>query len=160
MVLLIVAFSIVAFIAVFAGIWCATLWAVAALGGWRRLADACPMPVPPPAGQHRIHTYQTIRFSPTMGYNRSLNVSFGKEGIRIEVSRLLRPFHPPILVPWKCVAPPEPAGVLIRRPAVLISAAGCTATLYLPRGAEPEVARLHEQYAGCPPQPSAERRDG
>ncbi len=146
MVWLIVAGCIAGFLALFAAIWCGTLWALATFGGWRRLAEACPAPIRPPTSE-RVYTYQSLRFGPAMGYNRSLNVTVGEEGIRIEVSRLLRPFHPPILVPWECVAAPQPTGVLIRRPAVRISAAGRTVTLYLSNGAEGAVARLHERCA-------------
>jgi len=80
----------------FAAIWCVTIFLVARLSGWHRLAELYPA-TEPPAG--RVFRWQAARIG-WSDYNGCLTITVGPAGLGLSVLWLFRPGHPPLLVPW------------------------------------------------------------
>ncbi len=75
---------------------CLILFILSALGGWRALSSRYRMDRP---FQGTTWKYQ-FGFLGLVRYNGALTVGSGSEGLYLGVFPFLRPFHPPLLIPW------------------------------------------------------------
>lgn len=85
------------FLAAFVFLWFAALWLLARVGGWASLAAVYPVHTEP-AGER--FGWQSVQLNNWFGYNGSVNIVAGIQGLHLSVFFLFRPFHPPVYVPW------------------------------------------------------------
>ncbi len=91
-----IALIVLAALAGFAAFFSLILFVLSALGGWRARASRYRMDRP---FQGTIWKYQ-FGFLGLVRYNGALTVGSGSEGLYLAVFPFLRPFHPPLLIPW------------------------------------------------------------
>ena len=95
-----IALIVLAALAGFAAFFSLILFILSALGGWRAHASRYRMDRP---FQGTAWKYQ-FGFLGVTRYNGALTVGSGSEGLYLAVLPFLRPFHPPLLIPWHEVA--------------------------------------------------------
>jgi len=95
-----IALIVVAALAGFAAFFSLILFVLSALGGWRALASRYRTDR---SFQGSLWKYQ-FGFLGVTRYNGALTVGSGSEGLYLAVLPFLRPFHPPLLIPWHEVA--------------------------------------------------------
>jgi len=76
------------------------LFLLSKVGGWSALADRYRTDRP---FQGSLWKYQ-FGFLGLTRYNGALTVGSGSEGLYLAVLFFLRPFHPPLMIPWSEVA--------------------------------------------------------
>jgi len=81
----------------FAGMWVATCFLIARLGGWSALAAAYAAAGP---FEGRLWRFRSGALRRLSGYNGCLTVGAGKRGLYLAVMLLFRAGHPPLFVPW------------------------------------------------------------
>src|SRR5574341_401922 len=79
---------------------CLILFVLSKLGGWSALAERYRTDRP---FQGTLWNFQ-FGFLGSVRYNGALTVGSGSEGLYLAVFPFLRPFHPPLLIPWHEVA--------------------------------------------------------
>jgi hypothetical protein len=68
--------------------------------GWRKVAAGRECPIAPEGTTVSVRNLVFGRFS---SYNNVVVATFTPEGIHLRVRWILKPFHPPFLVPWDLV---------------------------------------------------------
>ncbi len=101
MVALFIVGMVVGFLMLFAATWCLTLFLIAQIGGWSRLAQRY-MTTRDAEGQ--VYRRQTGQLG-FARYRSCLTIGLSKEGLFLKVSPLLRLGHPPLWIPWCDVSP-------------------------------------------------------
>jgi len=96
---LLVALAVAGFAVVFAGLWSVVCYVLAQVGGWSALAERYRAAAPPVGTRHAV-VHGAVG---AVEYKGSLTVSIGPEGFRLSVSRLLKPGHPDLFIPWAAV---------------------------------------------------------
>ena len=91
-----VALIVLAAVAGFPAFFSFILFVLSKVGGWSALAERYRMDRP---FQGAIWKYQ-FGFLGSVRYNGALTVGSGMEGLYLAVLFFLRPFHPPLLIPW------------------------------------------------------------
>jgi hypothetical protein len=81
------------------GLYCATSFSLAAVGGWRRIAKSFPASHQP---NGKWFYWQSGAVGP-VGYGNCLTVCSSDEGLYLAVLLPLRLGHPPLLIPWNDV---------------------------------------------------------
>jgi hypothetical protein len=90
--------------------WCAVLFLLSVLGGWRALARAYASETRP-AG--RTFSFRSGSFG-FVNYGGCLSFASGPAGLYVAVFPLFRPGHPPFLVPWHDISAKAKEGWLLR----------------------------------------------
>jgi hypothetical protein len=108
--------------------WCAVLWLIARLGGWRALAVAYPdrqavdeahvfrIEDEPSDTSQRQFRWQSLTMGPQYfptNYGSCVNVDIGERGVRLRVSLPFRLFHAPVLLPWSAIEGCESQRVML-----------------------------------------------
>ncbi len=94
--------TVIASFALFIVYWCALLWLIACVTGWRSFARRFPArrrPSGPSFG------WCSLRLWAIGGYNGGIVVTLGDEGIYLELAAPFRCGHPSILFPWAVASP-------------------------------------------------------
>jgi hypothetical protein len=115
------------------------LFVLATVGGWGRLAQRYRTDR---LFQGTIWKYQ-FGFMGGVRYNGALTVGSGMEGFYLAVLPLLRPFHPPLLIPWSDVSVGQRKQALWMQLVELRLGAGPLASLWVS-------AALAQQIASAP----------
>jgi hypothetical protein len=68
------------------------------LGGWRTLARRYSAP-PDSSVPARVLTMQSGKIG-LVSYRNALTVAFGPDGLHLSTFMLMRPGHPPLIIPW------------------------------------------------------------
>jgi len=95
-----VALIVLAAVAGVPAFFCLILLVLSKLGGWSALAERYRTDR---SFQGTLWNYQ-FGFLGSTRYNGALTVGSGSEGLYLAVIVFLRPFHPPLLIPWHEVA--------------------------------------------------------
>ena len=92
---------------VFIGIWCGSIYLIAWLSGWRRLAQRFAA-----AGEidGQRHAFSSLFLGDWARYRNSLLVIVGVDGVYIRPALLFRFAHPALLIPWAAIARLDPPG--------------------------------------------------
>jgi len=80
--------------------WCGALGLLSATGGWRALARRFPSEGTPPANR-RWMVWGELGW---VTYRSTLTVGHSEAGLHLAVFPMFRPFHPPLLIPWKSIS--------------------------------------------------------
>jgi hypothetical protein len=91
-----IALIVLAAVAGFPAFFCLILLLLSKLGGWSALAERYRTDRP---FQGSLWRFQ-FGFLGSVRYNGALTVGSGMEGLYLAVLFFLRPFHPPLLIPW------------------------------------------------------------
>lgn len=81
-----------------------------------------------------------------MHYRSCLNVSLSREGMYVVPLLLFRMFHPPLLLPWRCVTSVGESRILFTHlNEVCCESEGRQLQLFLPPSVAPAIAELRAQ---------------
>ena len=100
---LLIALAVVGFAVVFAGLWCGVCLILAQVGGWSALADRYRSAAPP-VGTRHASVWGAVG---AVEYHGALTVTVGGEGFHLSVSRLFKPGHADLFIPWAAVTARE-----------------------------------------------------
>jgi hypothetical protein len=89
--------------------WILVSSAVAALSGWKTLAEAYPL-LSEPTGRKLRFQSATLRWS--SNYTGLIHMSAGHQGLALSVFMLFRPGHAPMLIPWGDIRVEVRAGLI------------------------------------------------
>ena len=84
-------------VAGFAAVWAAILSLIAAVSGWRRLAQAYPLTS---SFSGRRWRFRSARMRWATNYNGCLTIGANVRGVHLGVLCAFRLGHPPVFVPW------------------------------------------------------------
>jgi hypothetical protein len=100
--------AIALIVALVVALWSGFTFLLAALGGWRRLAETYPA-LDDPAG--RSHSFESARIG-RIDYENCLTLHATPRGLRLAAGFLFRVGHPPLFIPWEAFHDPRPSGRL------------------------------------------------
>jgi hypothetical protein len=118
--------------------WVAVLYAISVLGGWRDLSFSYATTITPPGPLMR---FRHGRLGTMAAYNASLTLGSSPQGLYLSVFAILRPCHPPLLIPWSDVDTHLQSG-RFREYIVFRFAKHPRSTLRLPRALGEELLKM------------------
>ncbi len=116
------------FLVLFAAMWCAILFLIAVLGGWRRLSVVYCAPGAP---EGAAYLWQHGRVG-MASYRSSLNIHVAPQGLFLSTPLLFRVAHPTLFIPWGDIDVIATRQVLWRRTAEIAIGRPPLARLTLP----------------------------
>ncbi len=136
-----------AFAALFPFVWCFVSFVLSFVGGWHELARRHPAgPKPKDGVDYPMCSGRTGEFGAS--YKGCLNVTIAREGLYMVPLFLFRAFHPPLLLPWSCVAGMEERQFLLTRALeVRCEVEARKITLFLPPQAAGTIAAMRHPDA-------------
>jgi hypothetical protein len=101
----------VLFPVLFAGMWLLVSHSLAAMGGWRALAEVYPARSPFTGTRFRL---RSARLGGHVNYNSCLTLGAGPAGLYLAVLPMFLVAHPPLLIPWSDITARETRSWLLR----------------------------------------------
>ncbi len=99
-------FAPFALVVLFVGAWCLIGYVMSILTGWNRLAKRFPAP---PGLKARLYRFRGAFFGDVF-CSGPVTVGVSRQGLYMATFLLFRPFHKPLLIPWKEIRPERVKG--------------------------------------------------
>ena len=140
---MVMTYLLIAFVPFFIVTWFASMYLIAAVGGWRELAAVYRADGPLTMSSQWRNRGGQMRYATR--YNGCLNIAANALGIHLSLWSIFRPSHPPLFIPWSDITT-EPASTFFFE-GIRFSFRRANTTLLLRRPLAEEVLRVRSGNA-------------